>query len=178
MDFGMKKGILISALVCISSVFIGCRAPQPGPPVTAAKNYDKPLAPGRQALRKITNPAEIPNFTSACMNLTDLRDSIDRSISYMQKPSSRQFYPVGPITHSQVLASLREFAALLDSGLSGVLLNDAICSKFDVYMSVGCDDIGTVLFTAYYTPIFEASMRRTEKFRYPLYKTPEYLFKA
>jgi membrane-bound lytic murein transglycosylase A len=67
---------------------------------------------------------------------------------------------------------------MLDSRMNARSMNEAIRSKFDVYMSVGCDGDGTVLFTGYYTPIFDGSMKRTERFQYPLYKTPEDLVKG
>ncbi|MHC4535049.1 MAG: MltA domain-containing protein, partial [Planctomycetota bacterium] len=57
-------------------------------------------------------------------------------------------------------------------------MNEAIRAKFDVYMSVGCDNVGTVLFTGYYTPIFDGSMKRTDRFQYPLYKMPKDLIKG
>jgi membrane-bound lytic murein transglycosylase A len=44
-------------------------------------------------------------------------------------------------------------------------------------MSVGCDRNGTVLFTGYYTPIFDGSMTQSEKYKYPLYKLPDDLVK-
>lgn len=37
---------------------------------------------------------------------------------------------------------------------------------------MGYDDHGSVLFTGYYTPIFDASLSRTDRFRYPLHKLP------
>ena len=46
-----------------------------------------------------------------------------------------------------------------------------------MYESVGCDDNGTVLFTGYYTPIFDCSLTRTEEYRWPLYKQPPDLVK-
>jgi membrane-bound lytic murein transglycosylase A len=136
------------------------------------------LPPGQYALRKITNPVEIPDFTMACLNLTDLREAIDNSRSYLNKPSSKQFFPVSGITHSKTQESLDAFAELLDSGLRGPQLNQAIREKFDVYISIGCDDIGTVLFTGYYTPIFNGSFTRTGRFEYPLYKQPDDLVKG
>ncbi len=44
--------------------------------------------------------------------------------------------------------------------------------KFDVYMSRGCDDKGTVLFTGYYRPIFDGRLKPDAEFKYPLYKKP------
>jgi membrane-bound lytic murein transglycosylase A len=179
----MKKEILVSASLLIALIIVGCRSQQ-----EAKTPYDRPLLPGQPALRKITNPHEIPDFTMACLDLTDLRAAIDNSLNYLRKPSSRQFFPLpsgtqdqfigGEITHTLAINSLNAFAELLDSGLTGRQLSEAIREKFDVYMSVGCDDKGTVLFTGYYTPIFDGSMSRTERFQHPLYKMPADLVKG
>jgi membrane-bound lytic murein transglycosylase A len=136
------------------------------------------LPPGQHALRKITNPQEIPDFTMACLNLANLRQAVDNSRSYLNKPSSEQFFPVSGITHRRTLESLDAFAEMLDSGLRGPQLNQAIRERFDVYIAIGCDDQGTVLFTGYYTPIFNGSLTRTDYFEYPLYKQPEDLLKG
>lgn len=167
----MKNRILLSTLLLITMVIIGCKAPTKEVKVVK-KDYNKPLAPGQLALRKITNPAEIPDFTTACINLTDLKTPIKNSLNYLEKPSSEKYFPSGQITHAQVANSLNAFAKLLDSKLSPNQMNEAIKKQFDVYMSVGCDDQGTVLFTGYYTPIFNGSLTRTGRFQYPLYKTP------
>jgi len=169
----MKNKILLSALLLIAVVIVGCR-----PQVKEKPPYDKPLLPGQPALRKITNPYDLPDFTMACLDTTDLRAAINNSLNYLQKPSSHRFFPCGEITHSQAVNSLNAFAQLLDSGLRGKQLNDAIGQKFDVYMSVGCDDQGTVLFTGYYTPIFDGSPNRSDRFLYPLYQQPDDLVKG
>jgi membrane-bound lytic murein transglycosylase A len=171
----MRNKILLSVLSCLLFYMAGCRAPTP--PVEVKPPYDKPLPEGQSALRKITNPNEIPDFTLACLELNDLSTAVNNSLDYLAKPSSKKYFPVSGITHTQAVDSLTEFAKMLHSGLSGTKLNDAIRQKFDVYMSVGCDDKGTVLFTGYYTPIFDASMTRTDRFKYPLYKTPSDLVK-
>ncbi len=172
----MKKEFLISAILLAVILFGGCRTPEPAP--TAAIDYDRPLPPGELALRKITDPAMIPDFTFACYEITDLRQAIGRSLSYMSKPSSRQFFPYGNITHEHATASLQAFADMLDSGLMGRELAARIRDTFDVYISVGCDSRGTVLFTGYYTPIFEGSLTRTGRFQHPLHKQPADLAKA
>jgi len=172
-----------AALLLIAIVITGC-----GSQEEAKTPYDNPLPPGQPALRKITNPHEIPDFTMACFDLAELRTAIDNSLNYLRKPSSRQFFPLrfatqnqvigGEITHTLAIDSLNAFTELLDSGLMGRQLNEAIQEKFDIYMSVGCDNKGTVLFTGYYTPIFDGSLSRTERFQYPLYKMPADLVKG
>jgi membrane-bound lytic murein transglycosylase A len=141
-------------------------------------NYERQLPPGRLALRRITNPARMPDMTYACYNVTNLQSSIMHSLNYMSKPSSQQFFPYGSITHAHAVASLNAFAELIDSGLIGGSLKEAIALRFDVYESVGCDDKGTVLFTGYYTPIFDGSMEKTARFKYPLYSLPKDLVKG
>jgi membrane-bound lytic murein transglycosylase A len=106
-----------------------------------------------------------------------MQTAIDNSLNYLNKPSSRQFFPYGAITHQRAVDSLKAFKDLIDSGLRGRQLNDTIVREFDVYISVGCDDMGTVLFTGYYTPIFDGSPAETGQFKYPLYKQPDDLVK-
>ncbi len=167
----MKIKILLCALLVVSAVISGCQKPQ-------RLQYGRPLPPGELALRKIMNPAEIPDFTDGCYNAAHLQGTIDNSLNYLGKPSSKQFFPYGDITHDHAVASLKAFKKLLESGLRGPQLNAAIIEKFDVYISVGCDDKGTVLFTGYYTPIFDGSEVADETFRYPLYNQPDDLVKA
>jgi len=171
----MKIKVFLYLLLSVLTIAVGCRAPER---VVTKPSYDRPLLPGQYALRKITNPAEIPDFTSACLDLEGLKPTIERSLNYLSKPSSKQFFPVSGITHNQATESLKAFSDLLDSGLTGHNLDVAIKDKFDVYMSVGCDDQGTVLFTGYYTPILEGSFEPSERFRYALYKQPDDLVKG
>ena len=174
----MKKAILVLELVLIALFSASCQKPKKVQRLEEKPQYDRPLPPGQHALRKITNPADIPDFTFACHDLKDLKSSVAKSLNYLSKPSSKQFYPCGEITHERAVDSLKAFAELLNSNLLGSQLNDAIRQKFDVYISVGCDDKGTVLFTGYYTPIFDGSLKRTDKFQYPLYKQPPDLVKG
>ena len=169
----MKNRILLSVLL-ITTVFIvqGCQKPRP------RLRYDKELPSGAIALRKITDPAKIPDFTSGSYNLAGLRTAIDHSLNYLKKPSSRRFFPYGNITHDHAVDSLKAFKNLVDSGTRARQLHNAILEQFDVYMSVGCDDMGTVLFTGYYTPIFDGSAKPNNRFKYPLYEMPKNLQKA
>jgi len=138
-------------------------------------DYDRALPPGESALRKIRDPRLYPDFTLGCLDLTGLEEAIDNSLNYLSKPSSERYFPKCGISHHRVVESLEAVKGLLDSGLRGAELSEAMERKFDVYMSVGYDGEGTVLYTGYYTPIFEGSPVRTERFRYPLYKKPDNL---
>ena len=175
------KNILFTLLLIISVLLLaGCK----GRVYTVVtnlpdlpKDYNRELPPGELALRKITDPNQIPDYTQACADLEGLQGAISRSIHYMTKPSSEKFFPYGDITHEQALRSLRELEKLFALQQSPREINAILKEKFDTYVSVGCDDRGTVLFTGYYTPIFDGSPVRTERFRYPLHKTPDDLVK-
>jgi membrane-bound lytic murein transglycosylase A len=87
-------------------MFGGCKKP-----VRVMKpEYDRPLPPGQYALRKITDPAMIPDITFACYEVMDLRQAIDYSLRYLAKSSSQKYFPSGEISmnrcQSQRLAAM------------------------------------------------------------------------
>ncbi|MHC5145244.1 MAG: hypothetical protein ACYSOX_06425, partial [Planctomycetota bacterium] len=99
----MKQKIFFSMFLLACLVMVGCKTAQE----LEAPQYDKPLPPGAHALRKITDPAMIPNLTFACYDIKDLREGVHNSLSYLSKPSSKQFFPMADITHARTVASLR-----------------------------------------------------------------------
>ena len=152
----MRTAFSFAAVACLALAIAGCAKKPPiiGPEPRVEKDYEAPLPPGQLALRKITDPQQVPDFTPACSNTIGLREAVQNSLDYLAKPSSRGRFPYGQITRDQAIASLQAFLALLNSKLPPSQLNEAVRRKFDVYVSVGCDERGTVLFTGYYTPIF------------------------
>jgi membrane-bound lytic murein transglycosylase A len=179
----MKNRLLLLGLVWIIvfSVIAGCQKRT----ALVVKEYAKPqkdysrhLPPGELALRKITDPAQIPDYTRACLDTDRLQEAIANSLNYMAKESGKKFYPYGNITHEQASKSLKELANLVALRLPPRQMNAVLRKKFDTYVSVGCDGEGTVLFTGYYTPIFDGSPIRTDHFKYPLYKPPPDLLKG
>ncbi|HKQ46575.1 MAG TPA: MltA domain-containing protein [Phycisphaerae bacterium] len=164
-----RKYLVIALALAIG----GCAKPQPLPLVDIKKDYDRPLPPGQFALRQI-DPSQYPAFGEGWYKAkgTTLREAITNSINYLNKPSSKKYYPLGPITHERAMASLHTFLQILDQANSPEALDQLIRDNFDVYMSIGCDDEGTVLFTGYYSPIFDGSLTQTEQFNVPLYRLP------
>jgi membrane-bound lytic murein transglycosylase A len=168
----MKQVVFLGLLLVVLGA--GCQTKR----AAVRPRYDRPLPPGQLALRKITDPREYPDFSQGWRDLETLKAALRNSLSYLRKPSSRQFFPYAEITHDQAIESLEAFLTLPDAGVRAEEINGLIRASFDVYESVGCDDRGTVLFTGYYTPIFDGSRERTEEFQYPLYKMPEDLVKG
>lgn len=137
-------------------------------------NVDHQLAPGEWGLRKVPE-GQYPNMQAAFMNKKGLITAINRSIKFMQAPSSQKFFPDGPITHSQELASLFDFKNMLRTVHSAAKFQQLIDSRYDVYIAKGYDNRGSVWFTGYYTPILYGSLTETSEYRYPVYKRPRNL---
>ncbi|MBR8838628.1 MAG: murein transglycosylase A [Stigonema ocellatum SAG 48.90 = DSM 106950] len=102
-----------------------------------------------------------------------LLKAIDRSLGYLQTADTAyQQYPVVGITRDRVIKSLQRFRELLLKSNSAAELNAAIAREFVFYQSVGNDTKGSVLFTAYYEPLYAASRVPTPEYRYPIYRLP------
>jgi len=146
-----------------------------------ALDFDRPLPPGAYALRRLVDPEMFPDLAAGCptddVSRSLLVTAIDRSLDYLAHPSSETYYPLQGITHAQAVDSLMAFRSLLLAVQPPQELAQQILDRFDVYQSVGCDDRGAVLFTGYYTPIFEGSLEPTGQYRYPLYRLPSDLVK-
>ena len=105
-------------------------------------------------------------------NKKALLQSIDYSLQYLQTPRAIKAYQKSEITRERVYNSLQRFRQLLISTKSPQALQAAIEKEFVFYQSVGRDNKGTVLFTAYYEPLYLASRQPTKEFRYPAYRSP------
>jgi len=172
----MSYRTFTATVVFFSLINVACQKPvEPLPLGLHEKDYSRQLAPGEFALRLVTDPSEYPDFGKGWYRAKGigLREAVQHSIEYLKAQSSHNYYPMGPITHEKAATSHELFLTMLDQASSPEALNAAIREQFDVYMSVGCDDDGTVLFTGYYSPIFDGSMTQTERFRFPLYKLPD-----
>ena len=179
----MKNRFIVLGLILVIAflVLAGCQKRTSvvfREPIKPPKDYNRLLPPGELALRKITDPKQIPDYTRACADTDRLQEAIANSLNYMAKASSKKVYPYGEITHELAVRSLRELEKLVALRLPPQKMNEVLRERFDTYISVGCDDQGTVLFTGYYTPIFSGSPVRTDRFRYPLYKPPADLLKG
>ncbi len=145
------------------------------PPVTA-KNYARPLPDGQKALRKVEHPHALTCIDRGWQQRDlFLQDACDESITWYDKPSTLQWFPICDITHDHARASVVAFRDLCRSAPDGDAFRSELLKRFDVYESIGCDDEGTVLFTAYCSPTFRASRTRRSGFESPLYTRPQEL---
>jgi membrane-bound lytic murein transglycosylase A len=95
-------------------------------------------------------------FTGENTQLPDkniLLQAIDRSLGYLQTSNADaayKNYEVPEITRDRVSKSLQRFKKLLLKSKSATELHAAIEREFVLYQSIGKDNKGSVLFTAYY----------------------------
>ena len=166
------RGLLAVTLGTV--VLTGCTTQKP--------DFNAPLPDGEVALRKLS-PEEYPDFSKNMTNPDDLMRSCDMSIKYLQAGSSQPYYPYLTISHDCAIASVNALKAIVANQKAHpdpVYLNGIICQMFDVYKSKGAPNppdekpgyTEKVLFTGYFTPIYDASLTREGAYQYPLYKKP------
>jgi membrane-bound lytic murein transglycosylase A len=143
-------------------------------PTSKRSNVDRQLPVGAWGLRKLS-PGQYPNMQAAFMDKKGLITAINRSLKFMAAPSSREFYPDGPITHRQVVSSLLDFKWMLRNVTSASQFQQMIDTRYDVYIAKGYNVRSDVWFTGYYTPILYGSLTETGRYRYPVYKKPRNL---
>lgn len=173
----MLRPVILAAALAL----VACSSPPPPmpdippdtPPATADKDYERPLAPGQNALRKLA-PGEWPNLQAACRALAQggFDAAASKSAAWFEKPSAAGFFPVSGIDHARAKQSLAELRRILVGTSDPARIEAELRAKFDCYISVGCDDVGTVLFTGYFSPVFRASKQRRSDLAHALYRPP------
>ncbi len=141
----------------------------------ADQDVDTPLAPGEFGLVKL-DPKDYPDMRMAWSDRAGLERAIDKSIQYLNAPSSIHGFPSGPndpITHDQVLATLLDIKRMLhDPAITADRFQQEVLARYEVWTSKGYNHKGDVWFTGYYTPIYQGSPTPTSEFKYPIYGRP------
>lgn len=163
--------LAVAALVLLQA----CRPPTGAGPVAAPREPHAPRA-GRGAITPAlvpTDPRELPDLSVALSaERQSLVAALDRSLAWFESGSSRARFPVGSVTHEWARTSLYAFRHLAEGLADTNTLARRLRAEFNFYRSVGSDGRGTVLFTGYYSPAFQASLHLDGEFRYPLYRLP------
>jgi membrane-bound lytic murein transglycosylase A len=160
----MTRTRLLMLALLLTAFLGGCHKAKP--------DYARPLPPGAFGLRRITDPARMPDLSPVARQLSDrgFAEALDRSVRWFSYPSSKQFFPSGPISHVHAWTSVYALQSVGRQDPASILT--ALEQDFDVWESVGWDGSGEVLFTGYYSPTFRASHTKTGEFQYPLYTRP------
>ncbi|MCH2153198.1 MAG: MltA domain-containing protein [Phycisphaerales bacterium] len=140
----------------------------------SAKDYSRPLSEGQQALIKITDPSRLPDLEAAWSSRDlFLRDAMDESITWFDKPSTTQWYPHAGVDHAHARASVVAMRELLETAPDEATFRNQLLAEFDVYESVGCDGEGTILFTGYFSPVLEGQTAPDDADDTPLFTRPD-----
>ena len=173
--------IVLSSLLLLCGCHFGNRQQPPPQPVAkpgkTMDDYNRPLAPGESALEAV-DIATMPDIPLRPEDRARLLSGIEHSLAWLAIPASSHRYPVAGISKDQVVRSLQALSQMIRDARSEQDFNRDLKRRFRALMSVGCDRRGTVLFTGYYTPIFDASLTPTGEFRYPVYKRPDDLISS
>lgn len=133
----------------------------------------RPISPQQQ--QQLGPDEQIWRSPAGRGDMQALLTSIDNSLGYLRSPGAAAAYSryrVPGITLAGVRRSLERFRELVVSSRSPEELQAAVNREFVFYQSVGNDNRGTVVFTGYYEPIYDASLTPNATYRYPLYRRP------
>lgn len=156
------RSLLAAGILCL--VGAACAAP----------NYDTELPPGARALIPLGPSEAIPDLGSQFYERPDILPALERSVAWLKRPHAARQYPVEGISHERALRSVERLAELLRESGTGSRFQESVEREFQFYRSAGYDGRGGgVLFTAYYTPIFEGRRKPDGRYRYPLYAKPK-----
>ena len=122
-----------------------------------------------------TVPESIALDSQVLNDRARMLQALDHSIRYLQTSNAArayQRYPVSGVSRDRVLRSVLRFRRLVQFAKSPEALQKQVNQEFNFYESSGKDGDGTVGFTGYFEPVYEASQTPTAIFRYPLYRQP------
>jgi membrane-bound lytic murein transglycosylase A len=107
------------------------------------------------------------------LDFQGLTISIDHSLDYFKKVPLERKYHYGKeiYTAAHMITSLETFKSFLGKKPSTKALNEFIKSGFIVYEAAGNED-GDVLFTGYFEPTYEGSLKKSNIYPYPVYTKP------
>jgi membrane-bound lytic murein transglycosylase A len=161
----MKYWRNIFFLVIVAAFFSGCMRAVPKPSVKAPQSFSSVVA------------ADM-NFTDD-LDPASLELAIERSINYYENAGRDKVYHITDrlISAKQLKETLMAFRAILRKTDNASDLSKKITAEFNVYRIAGNDGSDNALFTGYYEPLLEGSLKRTEKYKYPLYRVPPDLIK-
>ena len=160
----------IPAVLVLSLAGLGCESTR------ATPDYERELPPGTVALRPVPAGQE-PDLEAAWLRRDEgLSNAVAQSLSWFAAPSSEQWWPYETsdrsISHDDARASVERFGEILQESRSAEEFRRRVLDEFRIYESVGWNGQGTVLYTGYYAPEFDASPVRTDRFTTPLHVRP------
>lgn len=128
----------------------------------------KPEAP----MEKL-KPSQYPEFTDD-MDFDGLGQAIAQSLKYLGRVSPDKKFAFGEETFdaAHITRSLKHFENFIKTKPKKNALKKFIAKHYLVYKSTG-DEEEKVLFTGYYEPLLKGRLKKTGRYRFPLYARPD-----
>lgn len=131
-------------------------------------------------------PVPVPSFSSELdpqlwsnsSQKQALLQAVGQSLRYLNSSQAAQAYgkqSIAGISQARVRRSLVRFQTLLRQAPNPQSFQRSLEREFIFYRARGNDGQGLVHFTGYFEPVYTASRRPTEKYRYPIYRAPKNL---
>lgn len=164
------KGLFASVALCCCAAACGSLEP--------ADRYGTEVAEGQLGLVRVLDSTQIPDFSVAWNDREGLARAAASSLDYLHAPSSKKYFPYGPVTHERMARTIERFVEVIEEATTADEFRSLIVRDFEVWRSRGADDTGDVLFTAYCRPVLSGSATRDDRYRFPLYGLPDDLAKG
>ncbi|OGR87830.1 MAG: hypothetical protein A2021_05465, partial [Elusimicrobia bacterium GWF2_52_66] len=165
------------AIILLTAVLAGCAAGGRKGPLTGCPPCPTVCVSTKAieaAPMTLASAPELPLFTD-----TDDRKSLLKAAALNLKyfeglKTGAPAYTFGArtITPKELAASTSRFMRLLETTADPAELDAKIKENFDIYQLAGNDSTGTVVFSSYYEPTLEASLKPTKEYKYPIYARP------
>src|SRR4030042_5804923 len=195
------KGIALCVLIIFSlsgcAVRIEKPAPRPPPPLAQPVPPPRPAPSVALPAPEIMVPPEVPKppvpllmpkprgplvrlpservpLFADDMDLASLEAAITKSLQFYRRTAGNGAFPMDDslVPVQDLRESLIAILEILRSDAPGEDKQALIAETFDVYQSTGLDGKNNVLYTGYFEPILEGSLKKTGRFRYPVYRAP------
>ncbi|PIS37732.1 MAG: hypothetical protein COT35_04450 [Nitrospirae bacterium CG08_land_8_20_14_0_20_52_24] len=103
-------------------------------------------------------------------HLESIKSAVQNSLEAVSrlKPQDQVMIGNRSCTARDLQEALSSFLQILSDAKDASELNGRIRQAFDLY-----EVPGPILFTGYYSPLLQGSLKPTERFRYPLYRRPD-----
>ncbi len=127
----------------------------------------------QNALEKVSK-WDAPNFSDD-LDMASLSKAAGRSLHYLNKlPKDRiVYFGKDGRTVGEMIDSMKTFIKIMNEETSPKKINRILKTRFDIYQTPRRDkENRPVLFTGYYEPVLDGSLKKTETYKYPIYKKP------
>ncbi|MBA7650304.1 hypothetical protein ES703_58107 [subsurface metagenome] len=134
-----------------------------------------PIKPPKEYLMEVEKD-KIPEFVYSDKDFEELKKAFNREEEFLSRKIAYErklSFGEKKLSASLIKESAQLLLQTLQEAKTEEELNRLIRKRFTIYQAAGEEGEGKVLFTGYYSPIYEGSLKKDGPFRYPLYLKPK-----